>query len=40
MWCVRSCNYAKFSPRTNEAIRALMNPPQPKRRSIGFTADL
>ena len=23
-----------------EAIRALMNPPQPKRRSIGFTADL
>ena len=22
-----------------EAIRALMNPPQPKRRSIGFTAD-
>jgi len=23
-----------------EAIRALMNPPPPKRRSIGFTADL
>jgi len=23
-----------------EAIRALMNPPAPKRRSIGFTADL
>jgi len=23
-----------------EAIRALINPPQPKRRSIGFTADL
>jgi len=23
-----------------EAIRALMDPPQPKRRGIGFTADL
>ncbi len=23
-----------------EAIRALMNPPPPKRRGIGFTADL
>jgi len=31
---------SSWGGRRKLAIRALMNPPQPKRRSIGFTADL
>jgi hypothetical protein len=41
MSCARTCSCAICSPPTSilKTIRELMNPPEPKRRGIGFTAD-